>query len=251
LADYQTRTITLLRRPLGEADYLGVFLSADRGKIRAVARGTRKPKSKLAPAVQPFVLAEIMFGRGKGLDVVAQVQVEEPFPPLRSDLRRLAHASYWCELVDRGVEEGQPVPRVFLLLQACLRLGAVCDDLVLLTGYLELHLMRELGFEMSLYQCPECGGEPPEGATLWAPALGGVVCRSCVGTTAGMRAMGGAALSLLREIAASRAGELMSLAPERAALREGEGLVRRYVEYHIDAPLKSLAFLRRVEGLME
>jgi len=245
VATYSTTTITLLRRPLGEADHLVVFLSADRGRIRATARGTRKPKSKLAAAVQPFVHADIMFATGRGMDRVAQVQVVDSFRELREDLRRLAHASYWTELVDRG--EGQPADRVYALLQACLRLGAKAPDLVPVTAYFQLHLMRELGFEMTLAECPECGRDLASARAFWAPKAGGLVCSDCAaGPYRGTPVRAGVA-DCLRRLSVLRVSRLPAEALDGDDLLEAESSARAFVEYHMDVNPKSLSFLRQVE----
>jgi len=244
------RAIALLRRPVRDADQLVTFLSAERGKVVALARGTRKPGSKLAAAVQPFAESDLMLASGRGThSVLAQAQVIESHRKVRDNLRKLAHASYWVDLVARSVEEGQQAEGVFLLLRTSLRIASVAEDLWPATAYLQLHLLRLLGFEASSTQCAGCGRELEPGNSAWSVAAGGCVCTACTPLAPGARPMSSHALECIRHWAATRPTAAYDESLDRQAVTEAEGLVRSFVRYHIDAEPKALSFLLQVEGL--
>jgi len=245
------RAITLVRRPVRDADQLVTFLVAERGVAVALARGSRKSGSKLAPAVQPFAESDVLLASGRGGHLVlAQAQVVESHRGIRDNLRKLAHASYWVDLVARSVEEGQPAEGVFRLLHTSLRIASVVEDLWPATAYFQLHLLRLLGFEVSSARCASCGGEIAAGPTAWSAAAGGCMCGACAASTPGSRLMSDRALDCIRHWAVTRPTAAYDESLDRQAVAEAEGLVRAFVRYHIDAEPKTLSFLLQVEGLL-
>ncbi|HEX6989777.1 MAG TPA: DNA repair protein RecO, partial [Bacillota bacterium] len=121
MALYRCEGVVLRARDLAEADRLVILYTPDRGKHRAVARGARRPRSRLASGIQPFTRALYLCWRGRSLDGISQVEVIEGFAPLRTDLERLAAATYACELIDAITQESDPQPRLFALLVFTLR----------------------------------------------------------------------------------------------------------------------------------
>ena len=103
---YKTEAIVLRHYPIGEADYLLVLYTPGKGKVRAVAKGARRIKSKLGGHVEPPMRTSLFLSRGQNLDSVGQAEALEGFRPLREDLHRLSQALYMLELVDAFSQEG-------------------------------------------------------------------------------------------------------------------------------------------------
>ncbi len=80
---YRLRGIVLRRRDLGEADRIVTVLTAERGKLRLVAKGSRRTSSKLAGHLEPFSAARLLVARTRGLDIISQAEMLESFPRLR------------------------------------------------------------------------------------------------------------------------------------------------------------------------
>lgn len=99
MAGYITEAILLGAKNWGEADKLLHFFSRERGRIRAVAFGCRRPKSPLAGAMQMFSVMELSLTPGTRLDTVRQASVRRRFPHLAEDLLAMAYASFVAELV--------------------------------------------------------------------------------------------------------------------------------------------------------
>ena len=102
---YKTEAIVLKRRAQGEADSIFTLYTPNLGKIRVVARGVRKPKSKLGGHLEPLTRSALVLAKGQNLDIITQVQTIEPFLPLRDDLWRTGCALYAAELVDQFCAE--------------------------------------------------------------------------------------------------------------------------------------------------
>ncbi|HKZ91413.1 MAG TPA: DNA repair protein RecO, partial [Candidatus Limnocylindrales bacterium] len=102
---YKTRAIVLAHLDLGEADRIITLLTPEDGKIRAIAKGVRRPRSRIGGSVEPFAELDLVLARGRTLDVITQVSVAHAWLRLRDRLESTATAWYVGELADRAVEE--------------------------------------------------------------------------------------------------------------------------------------------------
>jgi len=184
MALYHVEAIILRSRDVGEADRLVTAYSLEEGKLAAIARGARRPGSRLAAAVQPFACARLLLWRGKHLDVVTQSQLRQSFPRLRSDLAGVAAASLLTELVDCFAQERDPAPSLFALLRGSL---AALDEAVGEAGRsveavvyaFVLGLLALAGYAPRLSRCVHCGEDPGTGGCSFDAGAGGVVCARC------------------------------------------------------------------------
>ena len=227
--------IVLRSYPFGEADRVVVLLSPNHGKVRAVAKGVRKTTSRFGGRLEPFTQVDLVLYEGRGLDIVTQVAVIEAFPHLRGDLERILAAGTMAEVIDAVTQEGEGAARAFLLLYRGLRAleaGPRHPDLV--TSFL-LKAADVVGVAPALGECAGCGTR--QGVTRFSFAAGGALCEGCrtpgaVGLRAGLTAylagLAGADLSALPPADPSFSGEAL-------------GVTRRFLEYHLDRRLESLA----------
>lgn len=229
--------IVLRSYPFGEADRVVVLLSPNNGKIRTVAKGVRKTKSRFGGRLEPFTHVDLVLYEGRNLDTITQVSVLEPFPKLRTDLDAVVAAGTMVEAADAVAQEEESSIRLFLLLQRGLKAlesGNYAPDLM--TSFL-LKLADVVGVAPSLVQCASCGRL--DGLHRFSFAGGGAVCDSCYvdgavrlrdGITAYLARLAEAELTSLPEADESFSGEAM-------------GIARRFVEYHLDRKLTSLAVM--------
>src|SRR5690348_5575013 len=105
MRSYSTAALVLRRISFGETDKILTLYSRDRGRFSAIAKGARKPISRLSGATELLTLSKFGLAAGKSLEVVSQAEVRESFPLLHSDLQRLAHGLYLAELVNHSVED--------------------------------------------------------------------------------------------------------------------------------------------------
>jgi DNA repair protein RecO (recombination protein O) len=229
--------IVLRGYPFGEADRVVVLLSPNHGKIRTVAKGVRKTKSRFGGRLEPFTHVDLVLYEGRNLDTITQVAVLEHFPRLRSDLDAVVTAGTMVEAADTVAQEDEPAIRLFLLLQRGLKTletGERSPDLI--TAFL-LKLADVVGVAPSLLQCASCGRT--ENLHRFSFGAGGSICDRC-------RVEGAVKLrDGVTEYLATLAGsELMALPPLDTGLSgEAMGIARRFVEYHLDRKLTSLAVM--------
>ncbi|MGD8605174.1 MAG: DNA repair protein RecO, partial [Anaerolineales bacterium] len=97
---YRTEAVVLRRFNLGEADRLLTLYTLRYGKVKAIAKGVRRPKSRKAGHLEPFTHVQLMLARGRELDIITQAEAMDSYPQLREDLVRIGQASYVIELAD-------------------------------------------------------------------------------------------------------------------------------------------------------
>ena len=176
---YKTVAIVLRHRKLGEADKILTLFTANYGKLDAVAKGVRRPTSKLAGHVEPLTYSTFLLAQGRELDIVTQAETLEPLTPLREDLERLGRGLYAAELVDRFTPDRQESYPLFRLLLETLRRLATRDDLDLALRYFEVQLLDELGYRPQLDRCVSCEAALEPTTNFWSAASGGVLCPAC------------------------------------------------------------------------
>src|SRR4029077_2470601 len=113
---YQITAIVLKRTDVGEADRLLTLLTAERGQLRAVAKGARKPAARKTGHVELFNHVALLIAVARDIDIVSQADTLDAFLPMRDDLDRLSYAYYFAELIDRFVEEESEQGQVFELM---------------------------------------------------------------------------------------------------------------------------------------
>ncbi len=230
----------LRQRDLGEADRIVILLTRERGKIAAVAKGVKRARSKLAPALQLFTRVRLQLARGRSLEVVTQAQAAAAFPRLRSDVERYACACYAAELADSMIEEGAACEWVFDLVEATLKGLDEGGDMASLVRGFELKLLSGLGYGPELERCVECGAEIGKEAGGFSAADGGVLCARC---GRGGAPLSRAALAGLRDLLRLPQEELGGRRLKESVRQELERLMRRFVDYRVDRELRSAAFL--------
>lgn len=228
--------IVLRSYPFGEADRVVVLLSPNRGKLRTVAKGVRKTKSRFGGRLEPFTHVDLVVYEGRNLETITQVSVIEAFPSLRSDLDRVMAAGTMVESIDAVAQEGEASHRLFLLLQRGLKALDAGSDGDLTSAFL-LKLAGVVGVAPALTRCASCGNV--EGLDRFSFSGGGVVCRNC-------RLEGAVRLrsGLITYLDGLASADLSFLPPSDPLLSaEAMGVTRRFVEYHLDRRLVSLAVL--------
>jgi DNA repair protein RecO (recombination protein O) len=154
---YKTTAVVLRQRKLGEAGKILTLFTPNLGKLDAVAKGVRRPKSKLAGHVEPLTYTTFLLAKGRDLDIVTQAQALEAFLPLREDLERTGRALYVAELVDRFTPDRQESYPIFRLLLETLQRLATSDRLDIALRFFEMRLLDCLGYRPQLDECVTCG----------------------------------------------------------------------------------------------
>ena len=261
---YRTEALVLRRQDFGEADRILTLYSPWRGKFRAIAKGVRRPKSRLGGHVELFTHVNVLVAEGRNLDIVTQAEATRPFGRIRDDLWKTAYASYVAELVDRFTEEHLGNQPIFdLLLQAFTYLDEVAAPA---TGVIresgeagstaetamrnfELRLLGHLGYAPELFTCVQCQERlAPDGENRFSASGGGVLCASCGATHPGGRLLSVPAIKAMRLMAKEPFGVFrrLRLSPDQA--NEVEGAVRSHLNFILERQLRTAEFLDRMKA---
>ncbi len=246
---YRTQAIVLSRFELGEADRVLTLLTPQDGKIKVIAKGVRKPTSRIGGSVEPFAELQLQLVRGRTFDVITQATVSQAWLNLRDRLESAATAWYIGELAERAVEERAGAYPVYALLKRAYQL---LDDGMApsrLARWFEFGLADALGMRPEVDRCVECDRVLElDDDFRWVPALGGVLCPRHPGPPAEQTRLSLGALKLLK---AYRRLDIEAIAALRVAPEielETEGALRRFVRHMLERDARSLAFLDEVRA---
>ena len=233
---YRDTGVVLRTYKLREADKIVVIHTKDNGKVRAVAKGVRKTKSKFGARLEPMSHVNLLLYRGRELDIVSQADAVEPLSPMLSSLDRASQGLAALEAVDQLSLEREPNPQLYRMLVGVLRTIARQPGPLVVPAFYWKLLANE-GFRPELDSCVRCSGTEPEVAFVaFDLDEGGVLCRSC---RSGLAITPGA-LGLMRDILGGRLND--ALAQEESPLtHEVASLATRALEYHIERRLRAVA----------
>ncbi len=239
----KTEAIVLRHFPIGEADRVVTLYTPYAGKLRAVARGARRVKSRLAGHIEPLTRTRVFVTRGRSLDHISQAETVNGNVALRADLWRTTCGLYLAELVDRfGMEELENVA-LYRLLRDCLEALADAPDTALVLRYFELRMLRLVGFLPELRHCVECGAQLAPETNYFSPAAGGVLCPSCREKSTVVRPISVNALKVLRLFATSDLAAASGVRLTDDLAVELDNTMRQYIRYILERDLKSPEFL--------
>ncbi len=246
---YKTEAIVLRSMDLGEADRVLTVLTPRLGKLRVIAKGVRRPKSRIGGGLQPFSDIQLVLAVGRTWDVVTTASLEDPHLGLRNDLHSTAAAWYVVELADRFCEGAADSHQAFeLLAQALSGLDAPAAEVTreVVARWFELHLLDAMGFRPELVRCLECGSEIEPDGNAYSPAAGGVVCPQCRHAALGARTIGADALKVMRHLQRSSLVEVLSFRLSVPLHREVERLLHDTVTAVLERDLRSRDFLQEI-----
>ncbi|NKQ36100.1 MAG: DNA repair protein RecO [Chloroflexi bacterium] len=243
---FRTEAIVIKRRNFGEADRLLTLFSREYGKIRAIAKGARKPQSRKTGHVELFMRSKFLMAKGKELNIITQAEMVEGYSPLRDDLVRATYASYVVELLDRlTVEEGKHLD-IYRLLAEALGWFAYTDDMLLAARYYELRLLALTGFQPQLFSCVSCGEPIEEQDQFFSAELGGLLCPNCQTADRRAQPISSAAAKVLRYLQTRPWDTVQLLRLKRPLHTELEAIMHYYLTYILERNLKSVDFLHRL-----
>ena len=245
---YRSEAIVLRRINFGEADRLLTLYGREHGKIKAIAKGARKPQTRKTGHVELFMRTDFLIARGKSIDIITQAELVEAYPALRRDLVRTTYGSYAVELLDNLTAEADPEPRKYDLLSKALGWFADAPDLRLAARYYELCILSIAGYQPQLFHCVSTNEEIEEQDQFFSADLGGLLCPDCRQADRGAQAISAAAVKVLRYLQ-TRNWETVSVLQLRGNLhRELEGIMHYYLSFVLERSLKSIEFLYRLRS---
>ncbi|MDA1329858.1 MAG: DNA repair protein RecO [Chloroflexi bacterium] len=242
----RVQAIVLKHSDFGEADRLLTVYTRELGKLRAIAKGARKPRSRKGGHVEPFSDVSLQLAKGSSLYIVSQAEVKETHSILSENLVALSYASYVVELLDKFTYDEDVNPGLFRLLRDTLGRLASDADAQMVVRYYELRLLDLLGFRPELQQCLICEKRIQPEDQYFSIQKGGVLCPECGRHEPGADPISMQALKYLRHFQRSAYDEAARASLPESVKVELETLMDHYLTYLLERSLNSPRFLRQV-----
>jgi DNA repair protein RecO (recombination protein O) len=229
---YKDEGVVLKTIKLGEADRIVTLFTRNNGKIRAVAKGIRKTKSRFGARLEPLTRADLIIYRGRNLDTITGVDIITSFDELRRDYTALQAGAALVDMVEKITPDREKALSVYALLVGGLK--ALAGGSPNVVPAFIVKLLSVSGYHPQLTVCSGCGDEA--GLVGFSAALGGAVCKSCWREDRESIRMEAEHLELLAHLLRSEFGQMSD---QRATFEMTQAL-RRYAEYHLERPLRTL-----------
>ncbi len=247
---FKTEGIVLRGWDLGETDRIITFYSKDYGKIKAVAKGVRRTKSRFGSSMELLSYDDLLIYKGRGLDIIQQCSIKESFRKIREDLVKMVYGSYLAELIDAMTGENEQNEWLFRLLLSTLHLFEEYSELAIITRAFELKALTILGYKPNLDNCVNCNKEIEDKRVVFSPSQGGIICDDCHrerGNDEVIISRG--ALNLMRLLTRINITKAGRVKDSGGFGKETEKALRWYISYYLERQLNSLTLLDSLRDL--
>lgn len=239
---YRDQGIVLRTWKLGETDRILNLLSQGRGKVRAVAKGIRRPGSKFGGRLEPYSHVDLQLYEGRNLDIVTQAELIAPHARVREDYGLSASAATMAELADLAAQEGERDNSLFLLVRAGLQaLDAEPRDPSVFVDAFLLRFAGVAGFPVVTSVCARCRAAGPH--RFLSVSGGGALCSSCA--PRGTKAVSDGAMELVGLLAGRQWTALARIGASAEDRATAASYARAYVEHHLDRRMRSYELVPR------
>lgn len=241
----KTEAIVLRARNYNEADQILTLFTQKAGKISAIVKGVKKPKSRLRGGVQVFSHTNLDLYLGANLATVTGAETINTFSLLREDLTRMSYAAYISELIDSFTppeERDEEIFRLALMGQYLLSIG----EPWLVARALETKILVQTGYQPQLESCVQCGLglNIIKGSYRFAPLLGGLICPQCNDSKQrDTMDVSGEAIGLLKRLQDIELSKINRLRISQQGKKEIEKLLDLQIINSLGKKIKSKVFL--------
>lgn len=247
---YRTDAVVLARQDYGEADRIFILYTPSRGKLSAIAKGVRRPKSRMGPHLDYFTEVSLELAKGRDLDVVTHAATVNAHLGLRSDIDAYGHAAHFAELVRHLTQDRQENRQVYELLASSLSL--LNDGVAAwpVARHFELNLLGLLGFRPELFRCISCLTTLEPETNAFSNRLGGMLCPACRTVDPSAVAVSLDAQKYIRLLARSGLAAVIGIGLTEPLEREIAVLLASYTRFVAEREFASLGVLSSMRQAM-
>lgn len=248
---YRSEAVILRRMDLGEADRLLTVFTPNKGKVRAIAKGVRRPGSRKAGHLELFTRSRLLLARGRELDIVTQAETIDAYSNLREDLDRLGQAAYVVELIDRfGIAESDSHALYHLTTSTLERLDSE-PNFAIARRYFQMRLLDLVGYRPELFRCVSCSNEALPEDQFFSASEGGLLCPECGPRHHTARPLSLGALKVMRHYQRHSYAQASQPRVSAAVGQELDDLMESYLSHLIERELHVPSFVRQVQRVRE
>ncbi|KPL01104.1 MAG: hypothetical protein AMJ91_01455 [candidate division Zixibacteria bacterium SM23_73_3] len=246
----KTEAIVLKSIKFGDTSKIATLYTKDCGKIKVIAKGIRKPKSRLAGALQTFSHIQIVFYKKRTSEIylLSQSEIMKSYQSLYKDLNRYVFASAALELLDRLITGEESNPELFELALATLSFMERCPQGSMEKSFCSyvLKLTHLLGYKPKFERCINCNKQVEGKIVLFSPEKGGIICKRCARPDQAYLRLSRDSVTSALKLQSVKAEDLSTYNIPRKHLMEISGVILNLLDYHTGRgkDLKSLEFLK-------
>ncbi len=246
---YRVEGVILARQDWGEADRLITLFTAERGKLRVLAPGARKPTSRKSGHLELFTRGHFVLAHGRTFDKITQAETRAYFPMLREQLEQVSAAYLLVELVDRFLQEQDENPLLYDLLLDALAWLDQGEPPAQVLRFFEMKLLGYVGYRPQLFECQHCEEALEPVNQFFGLLDGGALCPACGAGGKDTLPMSLDALKVLRLMQSADWATVRRLQMEPPLANELEWLLHRYASTLLERDLKAVRFMDQVRKL--
>ncbi|ADH60701.1 DNA repair protein RecO [Thermoanaerobacter mathranii subsp. mathranii str. A3] len=244
----KTEAIVLKNNSIGETDKMATLFTKNYGKLRAVAKGARRSKSRFVNAIRPFMVANYVIFEGQNYYYIDQWELIESHKNIEKDLVKFSVASYISETVNKILEENQKSEKLYQFLKHSFKAvnELQIDPLIFIVSY-NLKLVSLLGYMPQLDNCIVCGKR--EDLKYFSNSCGGVVCTICKNKCFDARPLHEVALKAIKYFFKGDYEKLQNIKVSGVIKEEVDKIITAYMKEHLEIELKSKDFIDKLQNM--
>jgi DNA repair protein RecO (recombination protein O) len=250
---FATPAILLRRIDYGDFDVIITFFTLNKGKLALIAKAAKKSTRRFAGILELFSVLDLVVGtgRGKGLPVLQEAVLKQPFGGIRADFKKTAYASYWAELIYNWLEENSKQDALYYLFEHVLsQLDSGETAEAALNILFQMRLLTLSGHCPNLTTCSLCrtGLEDIRQANfVFDLQRGGILCGNCGSSAAASQmSLAKGTIKQLLWVASGNLSKATRIKFSPPALQESTHFLEEFVSYHLGKQPRSLKFLRQI-----
>ena len=251
---FSTPAILLRRLDYGDFDVIITFFTLKSGKLTLIAKSAKKSTKRFAGILELFSVLELVAsaGRGKGLPVLQEAVLKQPFSEIRADFRKTAYASYWAELIYTWMEDHYKQVALYSLFEHVLsELDSGQTTEAALNILFQMRFLSLSGHRPHLTACSLCHKELEDiqqTQIILDLAGGGILCGNCSSRSASRVSLARGTIKQLLWVESGNLAKATRMKFSPAALSESTHFLEDFVSYHLGKQPRSLKFLRQIRG---
>jgi DNA repair protein RecO (recombination protein O) len=241
---FEDEAIVLRHYSLADSDRIIVFLSREYGKVRGVAKGAKKPQSRIAASLEPLnhIRLELYAREGRELGQIQRTEIIHSYLGKNPSLKQIYAFSYFAEICNEIAQDNQGNQALFRLMLASLNAGEKRDVSAQLVRYFEIWCLKLSGLLPNYAYCSNCGKCVKDDEFFAWFEAGQARCRTC-SLGRGMR-MGASASAALISMTRLSPEQFVAQPIAEDAIREIERLSQKLLDLHLERQLKSYPMLK-------
>jgi DNA repair protein RecO (recombination protein O) len=254
MPSFSTPAILLRRIEYGDYDYIITFFTLNQGKVSVIAKAAKKSTKRFSGILELFSVLDIVYGsaRGKGLPLLKEAALKQPYAKIRADIKKTAYASYWAELIDAWMEKNEKQSNLYYLFRYVLDeldLGRTAETV--LSIVFQMRFMTISGHSPNLIQCGICKKQLEEinhANIIFDLSRGGLVCKNCSQNISKRISLSKGTIKQLLWIDQGDLTKAKRIRFTPQALNEGLEFLEAFVPFHLGKEPRSLKFLRQIRS---